>query len=173
MKSKRGQLAVTLTWFPAFLIIFFILLVFMFFSNLYLTKNKTVLSNNREVTFSDSANSLSIESQKNLQIFLEMPVEKDGQIFTIRELLILDASRNKDLIEKEFYSFVDSLSPNDCYGFSTENPPLSFNNKLFKMSGKTFADKAGFLTKNGVRMILEKKDKTQIILNFYSGVCYE
>ncbi|MEI6732101.1 MAG: hypothetical protein WCK90_05500 [archaeon] len=42
-KGKKGQIGTTLTWFPAFLIIFFILFMFLFFTGVF-TASKSVFS---------------------------------------------------------------------------------------------------------------------------------
>lgn len=76
--NKRAQIPTTLTWFVGFLIVFFVMLMFIFFTLLSVSM--------REIDVGSlEYNSETLESQRNLIVFLNSPLEVGG-----KEMRVLD-----------------------------------------------------------------------------------
>lgn len=120
--GKKAQLGATLTWFVAFIVIFFIMFLFTGATALLASqKNIPIISwfigaGESKISV-DAASSIEMRMQRDLVLFLNMPAESDNKA-QIKDLII--ESKNTEL-EKEFNNFIDKLEPKpECYIFRVE-----------------------------------------------------
>ena len=88
MKNKKAQVGTTLTWMIAFLVIFFIMLLFLVFTSALAAKNVLLVLNEgkNKIDISSSMNPLT--SQRKLFYVLNYPLENNK---TIKELIIFSS----------------------------------------------------------------------------------
>jgi len=83
-RNKRAQISSTLTWFFAFLVIFFIIFLFLVATLLLAGKNAVTRKN---VVSVDGYTTGSIESQRAFIAFLDKPVGFGSEIIKIKDLI--------------------------------------------------------------------------------------
>jgi len=176
--GKKAQLGATLTWFVAFIVIFFIMFLFTGATALLaVQKNVPIISwftGAGENKISVGAYSTEIEMQRNLIFFLNMPTEADNKI-QIRDLIL--ESKNTEL-EKEVNNLIDKLEPKpECYIFRVErdgkndfevynvwNVPVVGGQRR----GQPQVESA---LKKTIELNLTSKDNKPIRVRFYAGEC--
>lgn len=93
LKNKRGQIASTITWFAAFLIIFFVMMLFLAGTAILAgKKNIPILSpllGIKDAISFKSFNSPNLDSQRVLLRFMNTPVDYSGNKANVRDLILL------------------------------------------------------------------------------------
>ena len=110
IKSKKGQIGTTITWVGAFLIIFFIMMLFVGFASLLaMGKVVPVLGSGRnEIKLESSSFSLkALESQRILTVILESTAEFKGDFVSVKDLVSLWAISD-DAGKKPIEDIIDS-----------------------------------------------------------------
>lgn len=155
--NKKGTIGTILTWIPAMIIIFFIMLIFFSGVAALTTKKNVSLKSNFEIVEGQS-----LESEIYLDSFLNFPVEKDGKKLSVKDLILENKISNNPLIEKSFDSFLNSFEPKPkCYLFHIEG----FFNPIY--GGSVYKDIFGY-KKWIERSIVDDNGEVQII-KFYLG----
>jgi hypothetical protein len=166
-KKRKAQVATTMVWLAAFLIIFFIMLFFIFISAFYgIRKTGGGEIKQVEVSFK-KVSSEEISLASNLFAFLETEVEGDDRIFNLirdNELSLFSSSENE---KNNFFKY----KLNEIFGFVFPNRYITnewgfyINNeigttKYSKLGYCTFAD----IENNGVpNSVLEFSGKRIIL----------
>lgn len=163
MKTRKAQISATITWFVAFLIIFFIIMIFLFFT--------LIASRNKDIDIETvKYNSESLESQRFLTSFLKQETE-DG---TMKETIRLWVNGNKDGFEEifnekfqEFYSDYDF----ECYILRVESGSREIDIKSLEGYGgrwRSLSTQSSFLEKGAQLILVPEKDAE---IKFYGGDC--
>mgnify|MGYP001566716813 CR=1 FL=1 len=129
-KNKTGQVGITITWFVAFIVIFFIMLIFTgIVASVALKKG---VGKNDIYTIQSGFSK--VESQRNLMGFLNSEVEIDGKkIFVKDEILFLvEPYFNEELMKKIDLKNINTCSSKNI-GITKEN--LITNNWEFDDNG--------------------------------------
>jgi hypothetical protein len=102
-KTKRGSIGLTLSWMVAFIIIFCFLILFVILTS-FLAGKRAVFSEGNEISSEFSGGVL--DSQRKFEFFLRMPVESNGEIILLSDLIktveIKDCSRNCGEVSRLF-----------------------------------------------------------------------
>lgn len=163
LKNKNAQIGITITWFVAFLVIFFILILFVgTVATIATTKG---VGKNEIVSIENGFKK--IEDQRELISFLNRKVIVDGKNESVRDLV---ASKKNNEVEIELKKFIEGIEPKiDCYFFRSGDFEI---NGLFGLGGRSrsrnFVD--SFLKDNGVESSVFSDGK-KIKIEFYSGEC--
>lgn len=118
---KKAQVGLTISWFFAFLIIFFLLIIFTVYA-IYLSGQKTFTAKN------EIDNVGGISSDTNLQIklysLLDSNVEFEGNLVRIEDLVIF---LNKGSNEKKLNKIKLSSEEDICFDYILETPKVYLN----------------------------------------------
>ena len=103
-KSKRSQVGVTLTWLVAFVVIFFIMLVFIGMTSILVTEKKL---NKNEIPLVETGFN-KIDGQRNLIRFLNSETEFKGQKMIFKDFLsnVEDSKDKEDKFKEIAESFI-------------------------------------------------------------------
>ncbi len=164
METKRAQLGTTMTWIPAVVIVFFVMLLFVG-ASLMLSKSKG--TGDEALESKGTTANLYLENHLRINYFLNSKVEKDNNLYPILYLILNDFSDNKDLIQKNYDIFIARYNfPSNCEYFFLDK---FYENKgfirLFSASSS-----ASSLTNSGIDLSLNS-DFWKLNLKFYSGGC--
>ena len=117
LKNYRGQVGVTITWMVAFIVIFFIMLVFV--GIVATTAAKKGVGKNEIIIIENGFNKL--EAQRDLIRFLNSEVEFNGQKMSFKDFISkVDDSKDKENKFKEVAEI-----------FMNNNFPVEGNNKIY------------------------------------------
>jgi hypothetical protein len=116
MKNIKAAIGTTFTWFFAFVIIFFIIVVFISATTI-MSKGKTIFYGSDEINVEDSVNNL--RSQEALLNILEDNIAVNDKSLKVRDFII-DGLKNKEdtsskLNEKLRQILNSSLESGECY----------------------------------------------------------
>ena len=129
IKGKRGQIGITLTWFVAFLAIFFIMLLFVGFSSLLAGKKAVLgwigLGGFSETEAISEQGLGGLESQYKLFYLLNSPVDENKNLKnTIIEWYSSKDEKIKKEIEGSATEILNAMSSEeDCYLFRVNYDP--------------------------------------------------
>jgi hypothetical protein len=118
--NKKGQMGDLLTWFPAFLIIFFVILAYVGLAS-YMTTGK-VLTKGNEISYSENAEVFwNTDAQKQLLDFLgnEFSGGKNG-----KDLIADYYGGNGD--DEDLRAKIKEFFGKDCYSFEINNGDKKF-----------------------------------------------
>lgn len=183
MKNIRGQIGETITWIPAFLIIFFMIVLFIS-ASVGLAKDKFVVGKVKSFVGKIQefvtkpyyeVDNYGVDNRMRLLVFLDSYTEKDKEKIQIRDLICLDFIENYDLIKKSLLEFMNSLEPKpECYILEIINldSPNSKRREIAEIKGKlkSRGSPLEFLEYNGVSLKIFSGEGL-IKLDFYSGKC--
>jgi len=166
---KKAQIGATLTWVGAFLIIFFIMILFGSFTAI-LAGEKVVTLNENDISFVSEKKGF--ENQKQLRSILESTLDSNGQ--EIREAIIVWSSlkdeKRKSLeveIESKVSSLLDSrVGRDDCYSFKAVQSPSEFGESTIN----SYQRPEDILDRLKLRINLYSLEN-KIKLEFYIGEC--
>jgi len=117
--DKKGAIGITLTWITAFIIIFFIMLLFITASGL-LASEKVVKGNLNEINLVDGLENMEI--QRELNFFLNMPFDSEKTMK--QEIVSLELSGDEQIRERIINSAEDFLQVQErekkCYLFEVK-----------------------------------------------------
>lgn len=164
VNSKRSQVGITITWFVAFLVIFFGLLIFI--GIVATIAGEKGVGKNEIQTVEAGFNK--VEQERNLAIFLDSFVVVNGKEESIKYLIL---NKKSDELEVELKKFIDGIEPKPaCYFLRNEG-----NFEINELSGlggrsnsRTIVD--SFLKDKGSEVYLFDNGK-KIKLEFYIGEC--
>ncbi|MDO8517632.1 MAG: hypothetical protein Q7S33_05920 [Nanoarchaeota archaeon] len=168
IEYKKAQIGKTMTWFVAFIIIIFIMLLFISASLIFSNKNKILTS---------SSNSEVLKNQIELNNFLNKQVQIETEKLTIYDLIIKSNENSKysSKLNEEAALFVKNLN-SDCYVFILNDrryADISKSDNLYAVSN-TLSYQDILLDTQGIKMILlsgDGKDTKKIEIKFYAGGC--
>lgn len=127
LKSRKAQIARTLTWIPAFVIIFFIMSGLVFVVAI-LTGGKFVSLQKNIISVDEEKNLEDLQSQRNLIRILNIPVDGEKTIEDfIFEWKILNNQSAKEKIKEEIENILDEEEV-DSYLFTVD---YEYGNDLF------------------------------------------
>jgi len=158
--KKQAQIPSTLTWFVAFLIIFFMIILFISAS--------IIIGLGKEVTFRYDVIGLKIHDQNNLKTqrilfeFLNSGVKNENY----KDLIIkwAEEDKDRDKIKADFENILkNDLDKEDCYAFQ-----ISDSEKGIK--SKSFSDDYDLLLINAVKLYLISENH-KIKIEVISGKC--
>lgn len=191
MQHKKAQIGVTLTWIPAFVIVFVIMILFVGASGLLAgkkivdLKTESITSSVKSVfTLQKTAEVLvGLKEEKNydfnqvnyffLNTFLQFEIEKEGYFVKIKDLIFEDLKLNKKIIEVEFSKFINNAVPKpDCYYLKIDGSVIGYFSKEDRDKDLQEKTSSNLALKKGIDLILSSKEK-EIELKFYSGSCNE
>ena len=109
-ESKKGQVALTITWIMAFLILFFACILFLS-TSLFLAASKQIVAGGDKIGFEEYKDEkLDINSQLNA--FLNSYMKYNGKKISVGEFLRLEGSENmQDVFDVKAKDFFDNLYP--------------------------------------------------------------
>lgn len=110
---KKGQVGLTLTWFTAFIVIFFIMLLFVAMSSILTLKKVLPFYGEgfNEVQISSGKDLGSLDNQKKLIYLLNSPVDED------KELKNLILENRQDIKNKSRIILNEMVNEEECYYF--------------------------------------------------------
>jgi hypothetical protein len=118
VKNKKAQIGNTITWFAAFLIIFFVMLLFMI-SSFYLAGKKSIKSNN-EILLKEG-DAVNLDVFEELNYVLDNKFDYEGDNVRILDFILYtdsNADGNADILFKELQKQLDGL----CLSYMLEVP---------------------------------------------------
>lgn len=165
LKDKNGQVGITITWFVAFIVIFFILLLFVGIVAT-IAVQKGVGKN--EISLVEGGFN-KIEQERNLITFLNSFVIVDGKNEDMKYLIF---NKKIEELKSELKRFVDGIEPKPaCYILRSGDGSLEIK-ELFGLGGRrnnrSFVD--SFLREKGIEIYIFDNGK-KIKLEFYIGEC--
>lgn len=158
LKNKRSQVGITITWFFAFIVIFFIMLLFTgMVASIALKKG---VGKNEIVSVEDGFRK--IENHRELVIFLNSPIIVDGKSIKVKDeiLVLIEPYLNKELMKQINMGDINDLNLKRFMIQSQETQ------KIFNLD---------FRKENSVIEILRKNfdnSCTEYILKFPFGYFY-
>jgi len=164
MMKRKAQIYATLTWFVAFLIIFFIMIIFLFFT--------IVTSINKDIDIEKvKYNSENLESQRFLVSFLNQKIE-DKSVKEAAELWA-DGKQVENFEKVLNEKFAEFSSDYDfkCYIFRIESGGKKIDIKNLAGYGGGDYNPAVqlFFLKSGARLVLLSEKESEA--KFYGGDC--
>lgn len=125
IQNKRSQIGTTLTWFTAFIVIFFIIVIFLS-AAVYSSGRKKVSTGWDEITLKEYSGNL--EMQRSLFDILNSKIEFDGKSGKVKDILrdidmyalSLDSNKKSELktkIKKQTENILKDSLVGDCYAF--------------------------------------------------------
>ena len=128
--SKRSQVGITITWFVAFIIIFFILMIFVgIVATIAAQKG---IGKNEISVVENGFNKVSGET--NLITFLNSPVDFNGEKMNFKEL-IFRWDKDNGLKKEIEVKMEDYFKNKNCYALEIYNPTKNYGN-LFVFKGQ-------------------------------------
>ncbi|MEK6859881.1 MAG: hypothetical protein AABX54_03630 [Nanoarchaeota archaeon] len=154
--NKHAQIGTTLTWFTAFIIIFFIIIIFL--SATIVSSGRKYVSGYDTITLQEYSGNL--EMQKNLFNVLNSRIEFDEKSLQIKDILrnidmynLGDDKKNelKTKLKKQTEDILKDSLGADCYVFQAvygiENPEETLK-KVSGMQGSNYV--SGFIEKSSL-----------------------
>ena len=118
IKTKKAQIGTTITWAVAFTIILFLMVIFLVITTALSGKE---LFNKNEVNFEESVGNLDYQGQ--LIMFLNYPIEVEGQEMKVRDLIGLwdsDKKKYEGVLESEVEEILTGMEDEFFYKVSLQ-----------------------------------------------------
>ena len=155
--DKRAQIATTFTWFFAFVIIFFIIIIFLS-ATLVMSKSKSVLYGNDEIVLEGYSGDM--RSQEILLNIFENKLNYKGDNLKVKDLILkwryaLDSNEKnsiKETLNNKFNDILNqTLEKGECYVFKAEYGLGDVEGTIKKISGMQGSNSySDFVQKNTV-----------------------
>ena len=163
---KKAQISITITWFVAFLIIFFIIASYLFFSSI-LGTSKSFSWNKNEMKY-DGSTYLDLESQRELAVVLNSQVNNEK----LKDLIIQwnnsGDSNIKIRIESNAKSILEyNKKPNECYFFAIDRDSSGMSSDSLIVGGESLY--SGFESYINSAYLFSGNKKIKVEL--YTGTC--
>ncbi|MBU3906895.1 MAG: hypothetical protein KKA64_01460 [Nanoarchaeota archaeon] len=120
IRCKKAQIASTITWMAGFFIIFFVLIMYISMVT-FLAKGKIMLWSGNKIQTEESGGIVSLEFQRALFVFLNTPVEFNGEKIDVKKLISGNLNENKeekvDKFKEVAKTFIDINFPLPASGY--------------------------------------------------------